>query len=277
MSESPSEVIKRKREEAAARKEREQELKQTTDSFKSGSDGVAAEIARQSARSRTTPQPVDIQNDDLVKGKDLDRIVDSINKMNLTSFVASKETWFSDLVDALYTLTKRMSAVAQDFDGNGVRSIEKALNGAATKLETAVDKLKSVKVESDTDLKEVLSDMRDTLQAFDYSPTVTVPAPNVTVSPSELDLKPLQTALKDGLEPLSRIDLSNYRAQDMDNEEEGVQFIGFVNPSGGWYIIKNVEVDNTLRYKFGKDKYARAWSKAPAFEYRLLNEAVNEI
>lgn len=273
MNESPSEVIKRKRAEAAARKEREAELKQ----FKSNSDDVAAEVARQASRSRSKTQPVEIQNDDLVKGKDLDRIVDSINKMNLTSFVASKETWFSDLVDALYTLTKRMSAVAQDFDGNGVRSIEKALNGAASKLETAVDKLKSVKVESDDDLKEVLSDMRDTLQAFDYAPTVTVPAPNVTVSPSELNLKPLQTALEDGLRPLNKIDLSNYRAQDLDEQEQGVQFIGFVNPSGNWFIIKNVEADNTIRYKFGKDKYSQAWGKAPGYEYLSLDKAVNAL
>lgn len=277
MDESYLDRLKNKRQADADKKARQDELKQTTDSFEDSAAQVAAEVARQAAKTRTTTQKVSV-DEDIVRGKDLDKIVDSINKMNLTSFIASKETWFSDLVDALFTLSKRMSAVAQDFDGNGVKSIEKSLSTAATRLEQAVTKIKTVKVETDDDVKTVLNGLREAIESFDYSPTVNVPAPNVTVTAPEVDLKPLQKSMDSYFTPRTDVvDLSRYRAQDMDEMEQGTQFVGFVNPEGAWYILKSVEEDNTLRYKFGKDKYPRAWERVSTFKYKLLNEAADEI
>lgn len=192
MSDYLSEV-QRKRLEAAEKAKRDAELEM----LKGGNEAVASEVSRQGAKSRTSTQKVDIQNSDLVRGKDLDRIVDSINKMNLTSFIASKETWFSDLVDALYTLSKRMSSVAQDFDGKGVKSIEKSLESTAARFSKAVDSIKTIKIESDGDQAEVLQQIATTLSNLDFTlPNISVPTPEVTVNEREIDLSPIKTGLE---------------------------------------------------------------------------------
>jgi hypothetical protein len=105
----------------------------------------------------------------------------------------------------------------------------------------------------------------------DYEPVVHVKVP-------PLDVSPLKGAMKVTL-PKTKpaFDLNAFKAQDLDEMEQGVQYVGFVRADGAWYIIKNEEAVNRIRYKFGAVNYPEAWQVASTFEYKLLNEALGEI
>jgi hypothetical protein len=107
-------------------------------------------------------------------------------------------------------------------------------------------------------------------------PTIRVVPPQVHVDVPPLDLSPLKKVLKQPKDTQGIV-LSTYRAQDIDEMEQGIQYVGFLNPKGEWYIIRNEEAANKLRYKFGTQGYQEAFAMADKFEYKLLNEAINEV
>ena len=73
------------------------------------------------------------------------------------------------------------------------------------------------------------------------------------------------------------VDLEDYRVADVLEPVSGYQYFGFVKPDGCWYILYNDSHEGTLRYKFGDANYSRAWEQYDQHEYKLLNEALNEI
>jgi hypothetical protein len=120
-----------------------------------------------------------------------------------------------------------------------------------------------------TNPNPILTDMHETLKSKNFNPTISVKAPTVNTSG-------LQKVMKDHFDQSnSMLNLDSYRAQDLDEMEPGVQYVGFINPRGAWYIIKNNEEQNTLRYAFGNDSYEKFWPQASKLDYKLLNEALN--
>jgi len=113
-------------------------------------------------------------------------------------------------------------------------------------------------------------------QVIDFSkiPAPIVPAPIVKVEGHSVDLSPLQEAISNLKEPLN---LNNYRPQDINDKERDVQYIGFLNPQGDWYIVENDIKNNSLRYVFGSGGYTEAFKKAASYEYTLLSEAVDAL
>lgn len=73
------------------------------------------------------------------------------------------------------------------------------------------------------------------------------------------------------------IDLLCYRVSDAAEPVTGDQYFGFINPDGGWYILHNEVDEGEVRYKFGIDNYKEAWDDYTNHEFKLLNEAINEI
>lgn len=102
-----------------------------------------------------------------------------------------------------------------------------------------------------------------------------LPAPQVDLSSIENTMRELWER-PDVLETESHeeVDLDCYRAQDLTDGDD-VQYVGFVNPDGKWYIIENKIKENTMRYVFGSSGYASAFKRAATFEYNLLNEAIH--
>lgn len=109
-----------------------------------------------------------------------------------------------------------------------------------------------------------------------------IPAPVVKIQERKLDFSPLERAIRESAPktadlPPEKVDLDSFRAQDIANPDANTQYIGFLNPSGEWYIIENKVKDNTLRYVFGKGGYSKAFAKAGTYQYELLSEAIDAL
>lgn len=101
--------------------------------------------------------------------------------------------------------------------------------------------------------------------------------PQVNVTERDVDLSPLMKAIKKLTPKDEGLDLSKFRAQDIDNDSDRLQFVGFVSPEGYWQIIENNVSDDSVRYVFGKGSYENAWGDRHDHEYRVLNEAIDAI
>jgi len=136
------------------------------------------------------------------------------------------------------------------------------------------EKTESVEVTNLNDYTAKIDEAISAIKAIELSPNITVQAPKVTVP--KLDLQPLIDVMSEKETKVS-IDLEDFRAQDINNEEIGIQYIGFVHPSGAWYIIKNEVEENKMRYKFGKSDYEKFFVAPDTYEYTTLDRAIYEI
>lgn len=70
---------------------------------------------------------------------------------------------------------------------------------------------------------------------------------------------------------------SKYKVVDSKEPVTGMQYFGFVAADGNWYILYNEADEGKVRYKFGVEGYEQAWENYADHEYRLPNEAIDEI
>ena len=82
---------------------------------------------------------------------------------------------------------------------------------------------------------------------------------------------------KDYAKKEKEVDLECYRVADSAEPVTGDQYFGFLNEDGAWYILHNDAVNSEIRYKFGTEGYKNAWENYANHEFKLLNEAINEI
>jgi hypothetical protein len=170
---------------------------------------------------------------------------------------------------------------------SAIKSIETAIKGldsADTDAEqlAALKKLQGI---FDGYFKRVGSDTASivaAIKSLDISPVIEAPVVNVpapVVHSPAVDLTGVEQAIERAMTPVDveastpdRCDLSRYRAQDL-YESGDMQYVGFVNPEGNWYIIENDISKNRMRYVFGMSGYARHFRAAATYEYKLLDKA----
>lgn len=152
---------------------------------------------------------VKVTNPDLAKTEDVASAVDAINKMNLTTFVASQDK-YTQMAQNMLDLAQELKGVAESIQGNG-KTLDSTLSGSIDKITAISDKLSSVNITSNKDIQTVLNNVLEAVKAIDIkpqvnvdSPTVNVPAPKVTVTGREVDLSPLKTLLEDIKTALSK-------------------------------------------------------------------------
>lgn len=206
---------------------------------------------------------------------DLTGTVEAIHKLNLTTFNTNQG--LPQLADNLVKLTEHVKSLRDEYDNKGTGKTAKQLSTLVEKLENVAKALTSSKVEVDKEFKKLVKDLLSEIKAIDFNPTVNVAATKVTVP--EINTSGIERILTDFTtkEAVEKVDLGDYFAQDLDELEPGIQYVGFVNPKGNWYIIKNIEEENKLRYAFGSDAYADFWPRASQLQYKRLDEALNEV
>lgn len=179
------------------------------------------------------------------------------------------------VLNAFSGLSNDIRTLLESLDKTGAKRLDKDFVEAVKTLTGVAGKLESIKITSDNDIKEALTALAYSLSRIDVRPVVNVPPPKVEITEREIDFKPLI----DKLQPVKvQPEVTDYRAQDMDSETDpNIQFIGFVDAKGAWYIIQNDMMMNTLRYKFGKKSYASNWKNRAKLAYRLYNEALDEV
>lgn len=176
----------------------------------------------------------------LVNIKDLDKVANAVETFKTT--IADKGIGEVKAIKALDALTKRIENISV-----------KETN-------------QTVKV----DLTSLANEIRSLKKSF----------------PKEKNYTPLFNDIVNGIkniklgEPIEKAEVFNwlkYRAVDMVEPVTGMQYFGFVSADGEWYILYNESDTGKLRYKFGKDNYQEAWENYANHEYKLPNEAINEI
>lgn len=206
---------------------------------------------------------------------DTSSMVDAIHKMNVTAFMQNQG--LPELTDNLVKLTEGVKLLRNEYESKGTGETAKQLTALVDKLDTVSKELGSAKVEVDADFKQLVSNLLNEIKAIDFKPSVSVAAAKVTVP--KVDTSGIERILSDftSKEDVDKVDLDDYYAQDLDEMEPGIQYVGFVNPKGNWYIIKNTEAENKLRYAFGDDAYKDFFARASQLEYKLLNEALHAV
>lgn len=175
------------------------------------------------------------------------------------------------ITDSLETYRKdtknadKIAEIAQEYQKLAVYNV-KAQNEQSKEVKKALDNvskaLASIKMPEMPQVK---------IPEF---PKLTIPAPVVNMPKN--DFSPIERAIE-GLKEEKGLDLDDFKAHDINNLDKDTQYIGFLNPNGQWYIIENKIRENSIRYVFGKSGYAKAFKKAPTYQYELLSEAVNAL
>lgn len=219
---------------------------------------------------------VTVTNPDLAKSSDLQNVTDSINKMNMTAFMTNDG--LPKLAQNLTVLTDAVDGLSKKYQNEGLSELSQQLKKTVDQLGVVAKNLTQTKIKVDLPLQKTIDGLTNSIKAIDFKPTVNVPPATVKVSSPKVDTSGLESVMQQYLSDENKeIDLDDYRAQDLDEMELGVQYVGFVNPKGAWYIVKNVEENNTLRYAFGNDSYSAFWPQASKLDYTLLNEALHEV
>lgn len=219
---------------------------------------------------------VEVTNPDLAKSVDMNNVMDSIKNLNLTTFMSTRG--YHDMAENIAQVHDSLQALKQQYQEQGLPDVSKSLNAVIDKLGSLAKLLTSSKVTVDSKLQKTIDNLSKSIDAIDFNPVVNVGAPQVTVPKVDTSgIEKVITNLLNQDDDENGLDLDDYMAHDLDEMEQGVQYVGFVNPKGNWYIVKNVEAENTLRYAFGNDAYADFWPRASQLEYTLLSEALREV
>jgi hypothetical protein len=178
------------------------------------------------------------------------------------------------LVDSLESVSSDVRELLASLETSGAKKLDKQVVEAISALSSIVGAIKQVRISNDSETKQALADIANILKGINLSPVINVPAPKVTVQERKIDFDPLINALNKEV-PLDDDPLSGYKAQDINNDDPNIQYVGFINSTGEWYIIENN--DSSLRYKFGKKNYLEAFKDCAKQSYKLYSEAVNEV
>lgn len=166
---------------------------------------------------------------------------------------------------------------------------------AIGELKEALDSSVNAITTLDKNIDKSLAQVIAALKKLNMSPVINTPAPVVEITEKSIDFTPFQNMIRDALlhrpeivvstpEVIEadevvvvpdRFDLSRYRAQDLRDSGDSLQYIGFINPEGCWYIIENNISNNSMRYVFGSKAYTKHFKNAASWEYRILSEAID--
>ena len=155
------------------------------------------------------------------------------------------------------------------------KKLDQEYIAAINKLEHLLSAIDQVKLTADDELKSGIKLLAQILLGMDMKPVINVAPAKVDIP--AIDTKGIEKALSKALKAAPKVSIQDFRAQDIDNEELGIQYIGFINPQSIWMIIRNDIDKDQLRYKFGKDNYTQAFAEASKFEYKLFDEALSDI
>lgn len=187
----------------------------------------------------------------------------------LMATLIGKDPKIAEVASNLTALIQSIAIASKDLKKSGIGELKSTLASLVDSIGELPDRVANT--DKSEELIPYLEEIARTVRGINMSPVVSVAAPRI-------DLKPLEKTIKETFVPKDEgVDLSCFRAHDINNTDPNIQYVGFVAPDGCWYILENNMLDNTIRYKFGKKGYTKAFKDAPKFAYYLLSEAINEI
>ena len=74
------------------------------------------------------------------------------------------------------------------------------------------------------------------------------------------------------VDPAQRQPLDGYNISDIDDGGI-IRYFGFINKDGGWYVLQEDTLNNTIRYRVGDTGYVAAWgARTTGAPYGLFND-----
>lgn len=248
-------TIQQKREEAQRQAERKEELS-TVDSVGERIDkSLKFQTAKIIAATKTGKTKL---ADPVASPDDIEKLSDVVADLTIASHVNQTKT-----VRQLEELNELVEKLPKNFPDYP----------EFPEFPKFPEPLKKISINNLDEIKPWLEAVTDALAKLELSPTINVAPTPVTIP--KLDLTPIANALKaeDKAEP---INLTSYKFHNLIGDDS-FQYIGYLAPDGGWYIIENDIAGNSLRYAFGKKNYTRAWKQFNSHSFKLLSEAIREV
>lgn len=255
----------------------------------------AAEQASKDAHSESVQAIVSSGKDvadatnKLATTQDVDGIIRQLKEIQLDQLIATQTATkkpepntviIKDQIDIGDKITELADKVTEAVKGLDSSESNQEQLSTLKDLKSSLDTYSKSLTSSDATHKKASADLLKAIKAIKVAPVVNVPEPKVTVQPQDIDFGPLQETIKEyAYTPTEddSIDLACYKAQDIDNTNPEMQYVGFLNQEGNWYIIENDVKGNKLRYRFGNSGYSEAFASAAEYTYSLLNEAIDAL
>lgn len=162
---------------------------------------------------KTVKGEVKVTNPDLAKSKDVAGVVDSINKLNLTTFMSNEG--LPQLAENLSKLGDNVQSLQDKYANEGLKQLSDQLGNVVSQLKDVSKTLNSTKIQVDSGLQKTIDGLKKSIDGIDFKPSVNVSAPETKVITTPVDLKPIVTALtqvenaiKDSQPDKEEIDLS---------------------------------------------------------------------
>lgn len=143
--------------------------------------------------------------------------------------------------------------------------------------------VETVQTSQETQADKIVLALNDLKTTVTKQKPVVVPAPAVSLQEKDVDLNPIVGAINDLKKLLAptkqkkKTDLSTFRAHDLSDAPDGMQYIGFMDMSGSWYIMQHDPEENRDRFYSGSESYDQAWDDKFSHNYTTLSEALRAL
>lgn len=185
-----------------------------------------------------------------VKTPDIKEVVNAIDKMSKE--VAPKNIDFTPLQKSIAALSQQIAKLPTEYP-------------------EAPEAVETVAVNNLNELKPQLEAITATLEKLKLDPTIDVKAPKIDLSGIESAIASLK------VEPVKEVELSDYMAVVIDDDSEYMQYVGFINPDGEWYILYYDIEKNLFLFNFGIDNFSKSWQNHMNIGYSQLDKAIKGV
>lgn len=195
--------------------------------------------------------------------------IQDLKNLNQERLASAKK--FVDRQDNFVALAETIVKGLKNIDPGQFKEVTSALTSLSTEIKKLPSTFESLNKKDAQSIEKCMAKIVEAINSKDFSPKIDVKPPAVP----KIDTSSIVAAIGD-LKESDGIDLDNYRGVTIDNDSEVMQYIGFLNPKGEWYIACNNMESNQMTYVFGKANFTSAWESHMNLGYAILNVAVAE-
>lgn len=174
----------------------------------------------------------------------------------------------TDMGKKMSELGDKIESVLNEFKNDSKSKYSEELQKITSEIRNLATYNVKVNKEQAENISTILGNV---IKAFEKIKMPTIPDIKPVVNVPKNDFSPIAKAIESL--KVEKTDISDYMAHDL-MERDGIQYVGFVNPSGSWMIIENDINVNKMRYVFGNGNYEDAFKKAGSYQYTILSEAI---
>lgn len=174
-----------------------------------------------------------------------------------------------DFTDKVDQLSKNILSALSAFKDD--KTVSNQIDTLSSEFKQIAILLSKYNKDNTASLTDALDKMADSIQTIKDTPVI--------IKGSDINIAPLEKAITQAISSIDNsqpLILDNFRPHDQ-RDDGDMQYFGFVNPEGKWYILENDVKGNSFRYVFGNKNYKSSFRKAASWEYKLLSEAINAI